>query len=156
MSNVFPQARCDNLTLQAFDNELVLLDATTNKAQLLNATAAFVWQHCDGKTTVPEIARQLAQAHHTAPDEAAVWYALKLLSDQQLLTARVVMPKTYKKMSRRDFLLAGMIGTAILVPVVITLITPTATNASTCLEQGLACIGDQDCCSNSCPAGTCA
>ena len=50
--------------------ELVVLDRDGEKVHQLNATASFVWGHCDGLSTEVEIARQLSEEYGIDPDQA--------------------------------------------------------------------------------------
>jgi len=56
----FPKAREAGLILEPLDDELLVYDIQSHRSNALNATAAFVWRHCDGKTSIPELARCLA------------------------------------------------------------------------------------------------
>ena len=49
-----PQARTSGLIVKEVDGEILIYDRETNKAHCLNQTAAKVWEHCDGKTTVSQ------------------------------------------------------------------------------------------------------
>ena len=50
----------DDLASVALDGELVVYDPTTHELHHLNASAALVWQHCDGHRTVDDIAAAIA------------------------------------------------------------------------------------------------
>jgi hypothetical protein len=57
INSQFPTARTSGLVVQDVPNEVLVYDLESNKAHCLNQTAAMVWRACDGKTSVPEIAR---------------------------------------------------------------------------------------------------
>jgi hypothetical protein len=50
----------DDLATVALDGELVVYDPRTHELHHLNASAALVWQHCDGRRTVDDIAAAIA------------------------------------------------------------------------------------------------
>jgi hypothetical protein len=140
-----PLARKTNLFVQDANNELVVYDTNTDKAYVLNPSAAAVWRACNGKRSVQEIAQYLNQT--TPTDEQAVYYALRQLND--LLEQPAIAPKEFLGMSRRDFLKRTGLATAAAIPVVVKIVAPTpahAQSAFTCCEcndnsidQSLAC-----------------
>ena len=75
----------DQLVVEELGTELMIYDQKRNQAFCLNQKAAFVWQHCDGKTTVAEIAAKLALALDEPADEKIVQFALQSLSQDGLL-----------------------------------------------------------------------
>src|SRR5262249_15389492 len=100
----------------------------------LNATAAFVWRHCDGKTSIPELARLLAAELGAPEDEALALLALKRLATAKLLEDNR-MPEGSEKVTRRSvarrLALAG--GMTVLLPVILSIVAPTAAEAATCI-----------------------
>jgi hypothetical protein len=50
------------------DDNVAVYDDVGQLLILLNTSAAAVWEHCDGTTTVDDMVRALAAAH---PDDAA-------------------------------------------------------------------------------------
>jgi hypothetical protein len=46
---MFPRARAENLTVRVLGDETLVYDQERHKAHCLNATAALVWRHCNGK-----------------------------------------------------------------------------------------------------------
>jgi Coenzyme PQQ synthesis protein D (PqqD) len=46
------------------DGEVVILDRQSDLIHQLNHTASYIWDLCDGQSTVGEIANQLAAAFH--------------------------------------------------------------------------------------------
>ena len=65
----YPIARKNGLVVQEVPDEVLVYDLDTNKAHCLNKTAAAVWQSCDGKTSVPEIAKFLSSEMGTKVDD---------------------------------------------------------------------------------------
>ena len=56
-----PLARHIGLLVEELPGELLIYDLAQNKAHCLNRTAAFVWQQCNGHTTVQQMAAGLHQ-----------------------------------------------------------------------------------------------
>jgi len=52
-----PRARKDDLLIQDLPEETLVYDVVRHRAHCLNRTAALVWRHCDGKTSVEKLAR---------------------------------------------------------------------------------------------------
>ena len=53
---LLPKARQDKLIVRELPNETLLYDHVSAKAHCLNQTAGLVRKHCDGQTTVGELA----------------------------------------------------------------------------------------------------
>lgn len=156
MSTSFPLARREHMTVQELDGEIILYDGKTAQANVLNHTATVIWQLCDGKSSAREIAQRAATALNTPVDESVVWYTLDQLSKKNLLETRATLPLNFKGMTRRDFLRAGAIGAAVVLPVVVTMTAPKVTQAASCGGLGDPCLTPSDCCSPfTCSLGFC-
>ena len=59
-----PKRRSD-LLFRSVEGDVVVLDRREEKIHQLNATAAFIWERCDGRHSVVDIAKGLA-AHFGA------------------------------------------------------------------------------------------
>ena len=81
-----PKRRSD-VGARVVDGETVVLDRDAALVHQLNVTASFVWDRCDGRCTVSEIAEQLADAFGTTPDASkeAVTAALRRFAALGLL-----------------------------------------------------------------------
>lgn len=120
------RARRQGLVVQELPDELLMYDLKRHKAHCLNRTAAFVWNHCDGQTTVDELAKLMETEWHTPVSEDAVWLALDKLSKADLLEERVVLPAEKAGISRRSAVRRLGFGAMLAVPVVMSLVSPTA------------------------------
>ena len=151
-----PQARHEGLVIRELPDELLVYDAETREAHCLNETAASVWKLCDGRTSVPEIAATLSATAGTEIDEDVVWLALEDLWKRDLLVGEPA-PTDEAAMSRSQLLRRSGIAAAIAVPVVMSVVAPTAAHAATCIPSGQPCSPGQTCCPNTaCPgSGTC-
>lgn len=155
-----PHARSKDLITQQVEGELVVFDKAQDKAHVLNPTAALVWQNCDGKRTVSEVAQIVAEQTGTPAQDGVVWYALAQLHEQELLEDAVRVPSNVQGLTRRQFIGRFALAAAV-IPVVKTLQAPTPQQASSCSLcnplTGLECCnGDVCCLATSCvPAPGC-
>ena len=119
------RARRDDLVVQETPDELLVYDLKNHKAHCLNETAAFVWKHCDGQTTVSEVAALMADRWDKPVTEEVVWLALKQLSRAELLEQRMAPDADGMRASRRA-VLRKLGAAAAMTPLVISLVAPTA------------------------------
>src|SRR5688572_5899715 len=131
-----PQSRKQNLVEQEVDGELLIYDLERDKALCLNETSAMVWQACDGKRTVAEINDLLGKQLNVETIEDVVWLALDQLSKQRLIDPAVDVATRFEGMSRRQVIKKIGVGSLIALPVVATLVAPTAVHAQTLLPNG--------------------
>ena len=55
-----PKAKTDGVVSERIDDELVVYDGASHTAHCLSSEAALVWEHCDGRSSQRELAKQLA------------------------------------------------------------------------------------------------
>ena len=144
---MLPRAREHRLVVQELPDELLVYDLDRHKAHCLNRTAALVWRQCDGQTTVAEMARLVQREVKFPVDEAVVWLAVERLGRAHLLRERVIPPAGAPGLSRRDVMrkLALVGGLSILLPVVSSIVAPTAAQAASCITQA-SCLARQTGC----------
>ena len=147
-----PMARRNQLVRKELGREMLVYDRNSDEAHCLNATAALVWAHCDGLTTVAEMARLLEDEMKTPVADEVVWFALEQLRKSRLLQESWARPAQMEQMSRRVMIRRLGIAAAVTVPLVTSIIAPTAAAAATCFlgQSGTPCVNNSDCCSNSC------
>lgn len=154
-SNRAPQARTEGLVIQTLPDEVLIYDLQRHKAHCLNGSAAIIWNHCDGKTTVTEMAGLLEQELNRPVDEAMVLYGLDQLEKARLLARTKAGQAPKGRMTRREAVrnmgLAAVIG----LPLVTSILAPTAVQAATCRATGAACGTGAQCCSGVCNSMTC-
>ncbi len=119
-----PQARWEDLVIQEMPDEVLVYDLKGHKAHMINQTAAFVWNHCDGQTTASQMAALMAKEWDKPVSEDVVWLALKQLSKANLLQEPIAMPENGTRVSRRQAMRG--LGIAAMVPLVISIVAPTA------------------------------
>jgi coenzyme PQQ synthesis protein D (PqqD) len=123
-------ARRHGLVVQELPDEVLMYDLTQHKAHCLNQTAAFVWNHCDGETTVGEIAKLMEAEWQTAVSEDEVWLALDRLSKADLLEERIILPAAKAGISRRNAVRQLGLGAVLALPAVMSLVSPTAAQSA--------------------------
>ena len=141
-----PRAREDRLVVQELPDEVLVYDLTRHKAHCLNRTAALIWRHCDGQTTVAEMATLLQKELKSPVDEAVVWLALERLGRARLLHERVTPPAGAARFSRREVIrkLVLVGGLSVLLPVVSSIVAPTAAQAASCVTEA-SCQNSRNC-----------
>ena len=160
-----PKMRTDNLVVQEMDGEVLIYDLTIDKAFCLNETSARVWSLCDGTRDRSEIAAELKQTAGMDATLEVVRLALSQLADQHLLENHVKVVASAPPLARREMM--SLAGKALVIglPLVSTLMVPSAAqaqSAATCSGnsgQVCSCIDkvrnfNIPCVSNSC-SGNC-
>ena len=150
---MLPRRRDKELLVRPLSDETLVYDLTRDKAHCLNPAAAAVWQHCDGRTSVPQLAAILRRECDIAADEDLVWLALRQLQKARLLQERLQPPSDRQRTSRRE--LIRRLGAAAAVPLVMTILAPTARaqGSDACTGVPFEMVGD--CLGLMCPTGTC-
>jgi Coenzyme PQQ synthesis protein D (PqqD) len=135
-----PRARKEGLVVEELPDEVLIYDEDRNKAHCLNQTAALIWKHCDGQTSVEGVASLLERELKTPVKEEVIWFALDQLGKYHLLQEPIVRPSEMPKFSRRE--LVKKLGLAASIPMVLSILAPEASAALSCVN-------------NACPQGTC-
>ena len=151
-----PRARQEQLLVKDLPDELLIYDLERHKAYCLNRTAARIWQSCNGRRTVKEMARVLEREIGHPVDESLVWFSLDQLSRYRLLEEQIELPALQERMTRRDLARKLGFATAALVPFITAITAPLAAQAATCGPVGSPCSTNARCCSTLCVNGTCA
>lgn len=158
MSNMvmMPQSRSEQLVVQRMDDETLVYDLDRHKAHCLNRAASAVWSRCDGTTTIAEMAEILNRDLSIPADEGVVLLALSQLEKAKLLDGPVQKPFQGTIPARREVIKRmGLIGgAAMLLPVITSIVAPTAVSAATCLPAGSSCTTSAECCSGVCLSKT--
>lgn len=164
-----PIARKEGLVIQEMPDEVLVFDMETNKAHCLNETAAFVWKACDGKHSVTEITKLFGNRSGKPVDENLVWLAIDQLNDNNLLEEKI--QANFNGQSRREVIKKIGLAAVIALPIVSSLVAPTAAFAVACSGTVVSCttplacndctpctgVPDGRCCAGVCqPAGPCA
>ena len=131
-----PLARQTELVVQELSDETLVYDLERDRAYCLNRASALIWRSCDGRTGVEELARTLERELGLPADEDVVWLALKGLQKAHLLQESVIPRWLESLYTRRQVLRKmGLFGAAVLLPVITTVVAPTAAQALTCVTD---------------------
>lgn len=147
---VLPRSNAERLIIKELPNETLVYDVENNRAFCLNEMARSVFNKCDGKTTFEEVIMSLGNV-----SDESLLLAINELNKAGLLKTESELP-VVDSVSRRKMIKAAMtIGIAI--PVVTSLVVPTAVNAqSGCIAPGQPCTpGGTACCSGNVCEATC-
>ena len=146
--NQVPKARQEQLIVKELPDELLIYDLQRDKAHCLNLTAALVWRNCDGRT-VAELRELMEKTAGSPVPEEMVWLALDQLEDFKLLDEAALKPVQFAGMNRRDMVRrVGM--AAIALPVILSIVAPTAQAQASGLPPGACCGNPGVCASGSC------
>jgi hypothetical protein len=134
-----PVTRSAGLIVREIGEETLVYDLARHEAHCLNRTAALVLRNVDGRRSVADIAVAAAADCRWAPDEDAVRLALQKLADAGLVEGgpgRAGPAASPQGPGRREALRRLALGTALLTPVVTSLLVPApAEAAASCIQQ---------------------
>jgi hypothetical protein len=144
MASVGPRARTSRLVTRDLGDELLVYDLERHKAYCLNQVAMQVFRHCDGETTIPDMALRIGNALGMPVDEQAVRLGLVRLEKAHLLDSPVAQ---ILHTSRREMLLTLGRAAVVVVPLVTAITVPTSAQAASgCIPRGHPCTGPGQCC----------
>jgi len=155
-SKRLPRARKDRLIVQELQDELMVYDLDRHKAHCLNPTAALIWKHCDGTTTVESAVSLLETRVDGEEAETVLWYSLGLLQKARLLAEPFNAPQAANGMTRRTLIHRIGLTAAFALPLVTSIVAPRAVDAASCVSSGGSCTASAQCCSLLCSTGSCA
>jgi hypothetical protein len=145
-----PKARENDIVVQELKNEVILYDLVINQAYCLNETSAMVWNLCDGQSSVSDITRQLSKKLNQPVTDDLVWLALDRFKTANLLSDNNEIEIEFNGLSRRDVIRKIGFASMIALPVISSLVAPTAAIAQSaaCLTSGQSCptAGVNQCC----------
>ena len=147
--NQVPKARQEQLIVKELPDELLIYDLKHDKAHCLNETAAIVWKNCDGSKTVDQLRELMEESVGSPVPEEMVWLALDQLETFNLLEEGALKPVQFAAMNRRD--MVRRVGfAAIALPVILSIVAPTAQAQASGLAPGACCGSPGVCASGSC------
>jgi len=149
-----PQARTSDLVVKEVAEELLVYDLARQRAHSLNRVAAAVWRACDGTRGVAALGVAAGESGQAVPVEA-VQYALQVLGRARLLEG----PVDEGGLTRRQVMARLGTAAAVALPLVTTIIAPTAAQAQSpaaCLQENEGpCTSVSQCCANGCGGANC-
>jgi len=119
----------DRMTIREIEAEMLIYDERTHRAWCLNRSSACIWQLCDGRNTIQDIAAEASKELGSALNEELVLLTIAELQEKGLLE-RDMVDALPRDLSRRKMI--GKIGlaTAALLPVVAAITAPPASAQS--------------------------
>ena len=146
-----PKGRNENIVVQKMNDEVLLYDLSANKAISLNVTAALVWEMCDGKRRIFEIAQEISKKLKKSVTDEFVWYAIDQLKKENLLVNSDIIETEFEGLSRREVIRKIGITSMAAFPIVSSIIAPQAASAqSGCPAPIGVCLAPN---TNLCPSG---
>ncbi len=136
-----PERRRQGLVVTVLDDEVLVYDLQRHRAHCLNRTAARVFENCDGRTSVSELARRLEGPGRGRDKESVVWLALEKLEKAQLLAAPLSAGVPEARLSRRELMRGAVAASAFLLPAITSLVAPTPAEAAATCVLASACAG---------------
>jgi hypothetical protein len=139
-----PFLRTENLVVKELPDELLIYDLEKNKAFCFNETARLIMEECDGTKTIDEAIESLNRKLKSNLSEEIVWMTIEQLKKADFIEKDYQIPIQTTKVTRRKILqTAATLGIAL--PIVTSLVAPTAANAqSGCVGTNGSCISTQN------------
>ncbi len=124
-----PVRRKEDIIVQELNGEILIYDLKANKAVCLNEVSSLVWDACDGNQSVSEISQSIGKKLNSPANEDIVWLALDQLKKERLIANGAEVVSKFDGMSRREVIRKVGLGTMIALPLVSSLVAPTAVSA---------------------------
>ena len=131
-NNKQPLARREGLIVQELPDEVLVYDASNDKAHCLNQTAALVWKHCDGNTKIADIAKLVGKELNASVKDEFIWLALDQLEKEALLEKETEFSFKSMGISRREVIKRIGLASVIALPIVTSLLNPMSAKAGLC------------------------
>lgn len=129
----------ENLLIQDLNDEVLVYDTKAHKSYCLNSTAKIVFNYCDGVQTFADI---------DLPEDV-IYLALDELKNQNLIETNFVSP--FAGINRREVIKKVGLASMVALPIIASLIAPTAANAASFTAAACQpCNVDSDCASGNC------
>jgi hypothetical protein len=145
LKSIRPRARTNRLVTRDLGDELLVYDLDRHRAYCLNQIAMQVFRHCDGKTTIPEMARRIGDAVSMPVSEDVVRLGLARLEKIHLLDDAVTQVVLA---SRREILSTLGRAAVVVMPLVTAIAVPTSAQAQAtgvCPTLGSPCFNTAQC-----------
>ena len=142
--NKLPPARSKDVVVQELGEEVLVYDLVTHKAYCLNETSGKVYKACDGVTTFDQL-----RAKTKFTDEI-IFLTLDELKKENLIEEDGSYASPFAGMSRREVIRRVGLASMIVLPVISSLVAPTAAMSKSCLDLEESCVTG-----TCCPGTTC-
>jgi hypothetical protein len=137
------------LVTRDLGDELLVYDLERHKAYCLNRVARQVFRHCDGKTTIQDMAVRIGDILGMPVNEQSVRLGLLRLEKAHLLENPLELTP---RASRREALRTLGRAAMVVAPLVTAISVPTSAQAQAtgCKSNGSQCMTGSECCSGRC------
>ncbi len=136
MNNPKPKARKKNIVVQELENETLVYDLNTKKAACLNDTSRMIWNYCNGKNGVAEIADLVSVETKSLVGTELVELCIEQLQQESLLDNKCYLTTSLTGLSRREAVKRIGLSVAIALPIVASIAVPSAVQAQSCRANG--------------------
>lgn len=136
------------------ENEVLVYDIDSNKAYCLNETSSVIWALCNGRNEFAKIRSVACKKLGAEVSEDLVWLALDELKKNDLISGEY--STNFQGMKRRDVIRKIGLASAVALPLIFSVLAPTAASAATCATNGTPCTTPVTCCGGVCSALACA
>jgi len=129
-----PRALSEDLVVHEVEDEVLIYDLRRDKAYCLNPTTAAVWEQCNGRRTIDDIALSLSTSFQTPVDADIVRLALQQLGKCGLLQSDVALAPSLS-ISRRALLRRLGSASVMALPLITSIVAPEAASAASCIAD---------------------
>jgi hypothetical protein len=131
-----PKSRDTELVVQELKDEVLVFDLHTNKAYCLNPTSTMIWNLCNGQSSVSDITEQLSKKLTQPVTDELVWLALDQFKKDDLLSNGKDLEINFAGLSRRQVIRKIGFTSMLALPVISSLVAPTAVMAQSGAGSG--------------------
>ena len=131
-ASVGPKARSEDLVVREVRNETLVYDLKRNKAHCLNRTASMIWKRCNGQRTMTDLLQVLTKDFETPVDRQVIELALYKLQKSHLIDRPGNRSTRSMRKSRREVMKKLGWGAVVSLPMITSIVAPTAVMAVTC------------------------
>jgi len=136
MSNSNPKARKKNIVVQELEDETLVYDLDSNKAACLNETSRMIWNYCNGKNSIDEIADLVSVEAKSLVSTELVELCIEQLMRESLLDNNCDLTTSLTGLSRREAVKRIGLSVAVALPIVASIAAPSAVEAQSCRAIG--------------------
>ena len=134
--SIKPLAKTSDILVQQLENELLVYDLKTNKAFCLNETSAMIYQLCDGAKTTADISNLMSRKLKTPVPKDFISLALDSFKKEDLLEESERIEIDFNGLTRRQVIKQVGLASLIALPIVSSVVAPSAVLAFSCVTSG--------------------
>lgn len=145
-----PKTRNESIVIQEMEKEILIYDLKVNKACCLNETSAIIYQLCNGKRNVSEIAQKLSEQSQQPVTEDLVWLALDSFKKDNLLEKSEQFEINFNGLSRRQVIKKVGLASLVMLPVISSVVAPVSAATGSLAPLRASCSSPSQCQSGNC------